>query len=1126
MALSLIYGRDYGGKSENVLDRVCTSGALLIVPETYTLAAEQRLASKVGAIGLGGAEVLSFLRLSHTLLDRGPFGGDSLDPAGKIMALAMIAEKNKQALTLLQGSASRSGFSADVLKLINECKRYAVTCDDLIDASERSDSKILSDKLHDIGLLYADYQAFLDGGYTDREDDLPRLAQFLSTHTVMQTRDIFIDKFSSFTTTEYHVIGELMKQCRSVTVTLPCDEKSFEFQFFSTQAAGERLQKIAEKNGIPVHIIHQAPSRTHPEFAHLDSEYFSFEPKEFSSEPERLLIFTARDIHSEVERTAREILSLVRSGRRFCDITVVVRNTTLYAPMIKSVFSSFHIPFTDTERLPAISSALSLYVTSAVDVITSGFSFEALFRYLKNGFSKIPPEDVDVLENYMLATGLYGSPFANDERWQYRTELFSQRMPSEEDTALLEKVNGIRFSVLSVLAPLSEALKGPLSAEQFCRALYDFFASADLSSKIEALAAQYETAGAMDDAAQLFSVYNCLISTMDSLIACAGDAKLSAKRWNDIFTEGLTASTLSILPSSADCVNFIGATKAKGTSAPIVFLLGLNDGLFPAVPVASGLLTDADRFALKDLNIELAPDSEHLNYEELSLLYGTLTIATERLDFSYPLHGPSGDSLLASSVITTVRKCFPRIREENDFVAQDSDDATLPLYPSAKELVSAPIPTLTHLLEALNIMTQTGGERVDSSWLSVYGYFLEKHYPLPPIPNSFALMTRTVPLSPEITNKLFPDYFKTSVSHLETYAACPFRYYMQYVLKARPRKRAEFSPADTGSILHFYVDSMSRYIRENGKNWHTVTEQDMHLVTRETTKTILEGSSYYLKSTQRALYLLKRLETLSFKMLCLIKTHFTCGRFEPLGSEIVFGAGGDFPEIVLPVGGGHVKLIGKIDRADVLHTDRGDFVRVVDYKSGKKTFSLSRLYHGFDMQLSVYLLALSTNVQAYPAGMLYFHLDDPIVSSESGDAKAIQALRKNALRMSGLLLDDAEVLEAMDEESTGKSEAFPFEKSVSSDGALYKGALPETLATPENFDALFSRIKKVIAQFASEMKKGHMDIRPKTAEDSPCLFCDYRSVCGGHEAQKVQALDKKTPWVCFAENNDEQGGER
>ncbi len=1124
MALSLIYGRGYDEKSEYILTQVGKTGALLIVPEAYTLVAEQRLASQVGCLGLGGAEVFSFLRLSHTLLDRGALGSDSLDPAGKIMALAMIAEKNKQALTLLRGSASRSGFSADILKLINECKRYAVGCNELIDASKHCKTKILSEKLHDIGLLYADYQAFLESGYTDREDDLPRLTRFLSQYPVMQNRDIFIDKFSTFTTTEYHVIEALMKQSRSLTITLPCDEKSFELSFFCAQAAGEKLQSIAEKNNIPVCISRLDQSPSNSEFFHLEQQYFSFDPQKFSLPTEHLSIFSARDIHSEVERTAREILSLVRNGHRFRDITVIVRNTAPYAPIIKAVFSSFHVPYTDTERLPAISSALALYVTSSVDVVTSGFSFEALFRYLKNGFSKIAREDVDILENYMLATGLYGSQFVSDERWQYRTELFSQKKPSEDDTALLEKVNDIRFSVLSVLKPLQHALKGSLTAEQFCRALYDFFSTTDLHSTIETLAAHYEDEGTMDDVSRLFGVYNSVISTMDSLIACSGDVKLSAKRWNDIFSEGLSACTLSIIPSSVDCVTFIAATKAKGTSSPIVFLLGLNDGVFPAVPIGNGLLTDADRLAMKDLNIDLDANTEHLNYEELALLYGTLIVAKERLDFSFPLRGLAGEPLLPSSVITTVRSCFPFIREENDFVAEGDDNASLALFPSAKSLVSAPMPTLTHLLEALNIMTQTGGERVDPLWLSVYGWFVENHYPLPPIPNSFALMSRTVPLSTEITKTLFPDFFKTSVSRLESYATCPFHYYMRYVLKAMPRKKAEFSPADTGSILHYYVDSMSRYIKENGKTWASVTEKDMHDVTRETTKAILEGSSYYLKSTQRALYLLKRLEHLSFKMLCLIQTHFTCGSFEPLGSEIAFGSGCDFPEIVLPVGNGHVKLTGKIDRADVLHTNRGDFVRVIDYKSGKKTFSISRLYHGFDMQLSVYLLALSTNVHAYPAGMLYFHLDDPIVSSSSYDWDAIQAMRKNALRMSGLLLDDDEVLEAMDAESNGKSEAFPFEKQISADGTIYKGSSPENLATLENFDALFSRVKKVIAAFVSEMKQGHMDICPQASDESPCLFCDYLSVCGGHEAQKVPPLDKKNPWPCFAQSENEQGG--
>lgn len=1124
MALKLIYGRAGSGTSDYIRKEAQANAGLLIVPETHTLSTEQYFAS-FGTLGLGGVEVLSFLRLAHANSDYGPLASSSIDPVGKNMALAAITEQIRNDLTILKGFSKHNGFSSEILKFIRECKRYGVTAEALAEASEKANQPSLAEKLHDLSLLYQKYCDFIADGYTDRDDDLIRLQNTLEQEAPYAGRFIYMDKFSSFTPLEYSVIESLLRQCQLLSIALPCEKEGFEFQFRSARETAERLIALAERSGIPYEELTFSGHPEENELTHLEKNYFSFTPIRYDHPVRRLSEFSAKDMKSETEYAARKILSLVRDSARFSDIAVIVRDTGSYDSVVKSVFDAHGIPFTNTERRTASEHALVVYVLSFLDTLTSGFALDPLLRYLKNGFCGISKSDADVFENYLLATGIKGSQFYRDERWNYRTEIFSQRMFSEKDEAFFDRINRIRDDIVSPFIALKKALSGTVSAEEFCRAIYGFFEETELKSKIETLYQRHISADRADDAAELIGVYNGIISSMDSLIACCGTQMLTAKNFTHIFSEGLSAVTMSLIPSSVDSVHFLNASRAKGMTFPYVFILGLNNGIFPAIPESQSVLTDSDRRLLKDeLNIELAPDSIGLNYEELSLLYGTLTSAQKELYLSYPLKSEGLATLLPSPVIKKVEEIFPGIprytdtclplsseekaetpalsdAEKTEVVSPESSDDTgrQPLTP--EDYISAPMPTLTHMLSALN-QAADNNKQSDVVWREVYGWFREKdEYFLPHIPDSFSKMRYAAPLSETIISSVFPDGFKTSVSRLETFASCPFRYYMQYTLGARPRSEADFTRSDTGSILHFYMEALSRYIENHALTWQTITDEEIRRVASETTKAILENGSYYLKNSKRALYHLKRLETLSYKMLLLVKTQFEIGSFEPLGCEINFKHGGEYPSIPVKTPRGTVYLTGKIDRADVCHTDRGDFVRIVDYKSGNKTFSLPDVYHGLSLQLSIYMLALNQNTNSKPAGIMYMHLADEILNVDSTDEAEIEKERIKNLKANGLFLDDPAILYAMDNKNGENSPYFDF----------------KSRATLQNFNDLFMHVRSVVSSLVDEMKKGTTAIDPKGIDKAPCEYCDYRSVClSSSSCCQKEKIDGQNFWQAIS----------
>ncbi|MDP4133866.1 MAG: hypothetical protein Q8882_07625, partial [Bacillota bacterium] len=486
MSLQLIYGRTGSGKSELINKSLLQTKGLLIVPETYTFISEKQVAKLCGALGFSDIEVLSFLRLFHKLSDRGPLGEPSVDPAGKIMALSMITEQLHDELTLLKHSCEKAGFAESMLSFISELKRYSVSPESLLEASKNVASPLLSSKLSDISKIYSAYTAFLETGYTDRDDDLDRLYSLLLSKRPLEGKYIYIDRFVNFTVAEYKIIDAMLNQCEKVTVALPCEVGSLEMQFFTSQRAAERLTELAVTSGVEVNTPIMRRPISQGEKAHLEQNFFAFEPDKWAEETKNISVFIAKNRYTEIENAAREICRLVREeGYRYYDISVISRDWQNYDMQIKSVFRKFKIPYTDTSKESAGSHPVSLFILAALESVISGFTYEPVFKYLKCGFADITEEDIDRLENYVLATGIKGDAFIKEEKWNYRSSLFFGRDITSKE---LEELNALDISRRIVIAPLlklKEGIKGKRTAKEFCTALYAFIKDTQLDEKIQ-----------------------------------------------------------------------------------------------------------------------------------------------------------------------------------------------------------------------------------------------------------------------------------------------------------------------------------------------------------------------------------------------------------------------------------------------------------------------------------------------------------------------------------------------------------------------------------------------------------------------------------------------------------------
>nr|WP_268869861.1 exodeoxyribonuclease V subunit gamma [Clostridium senegalense] len=120
-------------------------------------------------------------------------------------------------------------------------------------------------------------------------------------------------------------------------------------------------------------------------------------------------MFKGLNTYSEIQYVAKEILRLCRDENyRFKDIAVITRNLDSYEDIIKAIFSEYKIPYFLDMKKDVESNPIVIMVKSALEIILKNFSYESVFRYLKSEFIDIDMEDVDILENYVIAYGITG----------------------------------------------------------------------------------------------------------------------------------------------------------------------------------------------------------------------------------------------------------------------------------------------------------------------------------------------------------------------------------------------------------------------------------------------------------------------------------------------------------------------------------------------------------------------------------------------------------------------------------------------------------------------------------------------------------------------------------------------
>ncbi len=1080
--LTLLMGRARTGKSERVLREIERAGReaperrqILLVPEHASHVAEVDVCGICGDTASRHAEVLTFKLLASRVLSIVGGSADvTLDAGGKLLTLQRTLQELAGELKVYSKPSRRSAFLKGLLDVMEELIAYAVEPERLVDTVAEIPGET-GDKLRDIALIYGIYLAKLHADGRDARDRLEKLEEHLEESHYIDGKDLYLDGFSYFTGREIRILRILLRYARSVTVTLLGDDSDHEL-FRESLRVREQLVREARNAGVPCEVVYLQPAEAESALSHVERHFFG-ERAVWEGACDGISILEAPNAYAETENVAAEILRLVREeGLRFRDIMLTARNLSAYETTVETVFTRYGIPLYSACRSDILQHPVTALLLGALDAATGGFEYEDVFRCLKTGLAGLTAEECDLLENYALTWDIRGQMWARNVNWTAHPDGYGIAW-DEASEARLAAVNELRERVCTPFALLYDGLRADTAREKVT-ALYRYLEDVKLPEALEEQTRRLFESGDAQRAEETAQLWTILCGVLDQFVEILGDAVIDGEEFTRLMRLILTQYSVGTIPVALDRVNLSEMTRNDRHTVRALFILGATDGVLPAVESGSGVLREEERSALEEHDIRLAPYGIAVFHLELQNLYAALAQPTEKLYVSYPVSDAAGATLRPSFAVGRLQAICPGVKLEKT----DIDKA--------------------FRLSSIKTALEYAGEHIDGEawqWFAESGDFEPQLAAM----RAASLYTRGR-LSAEAVRSLYGRSITLSASRIDKARACHFAYFMQYGLHARERAAAGFDAPQMGTFVHDVMEHTLRAARDEG-GIRELPKERLHALTRESVAAYIRRELPDLEQkSKRFQYLFRRLIESTYRIMDEVADELRESDFEPLAFELSFGANANLPAISLRTeGGGELRVVGQVDRVDGWLMGDKLYLRVVDYKTGKKSFDLAELRYGLGVQMLLYLFALEREGkdvfgghEILPAGVLYTPARDSILSlPRNTDDETLRREAQKALRRSGMVLSDPAVLKAMEHSALEEPHRLPITIKTDKDGNVSLGG---SLATAEQLGKLSKYVDKLLRDIGREAERGNIDADPyvRTPRETACTYCPYAAACG------------------------------
>ena len=950
--LQPILGRSGFGKTHRVCEGIArdvqqNKPCILLVPEQASFETERLLLRRLGEADAAKVQVLSFTRLCETMLEH--HATLSLSNAAKMLLMHLALEQTADSLEMFR-DVRHADTAQALLELEAECRQSSVSPSALAAAADSLPEGTLRRKTADVALVLEAYEALTAQSGKDPQESLSLLAKQLRESDSLCDTTVYVDGFKSFTAPEIEVLSAMMAKAPQVYVTLCTDHEYDESggmdRFFVVTQTLERLKRAARRVGCSVAnsewllTPHRFDNET---LATLEATAFTSDVWE-TAPSETVRLTSCGDIYEESAYVVQNLRRLMRTeGVRAREVTLVARNMSEYIGVLDVALEQADIPYFLDRRTSIAAEGLVTTVLTAVKAAVGGWRTDALLQLIKSGLLGFSVSSASRLEEYIFTWNISGSRFK--EEWRAHPRGF---VPSLEpaDEARLSHLNRLRRRLTEPLQELTMALSRPLTGEAFAKAVYRYMVRARIDRLTRHILARLQANGEVALAEHTARVWNALMGVLDDMAHVLGDHRLTGETALELFRAAAIQTDIGSIPQSLDAVQIGAADRMRFAGPKVVFLLGANEGVFPSLPSSGGLLTDRERRRLMDAGVPFEDDREHHASAELFSAYSALSAATSRVYVSFLQNTPDGERGEPSVICHTVKAHLPFVQEQP---ARADDGSDIETAREALERMAGDFRAKTPLSRAL-YATLWQDESLRGR-LSAMSRMAEER------PIAFE--------DAAVSKRFFGERMVLSASKVERYHQCRFAYFCEYGLKAKPRRAAELGAIEFGTLTHYVMEhTLPVYVAEGIKTVRKA--RCFEDAKAASVRFVEEEMGGFEDKNERFCYLLERLQGVCGNFLWQAVRELSQSHFVPTDYELDISLSSDEETAVKPMtidldDGAQIAMIGKVDRVDVYDNGRTRYLRVIDYKTGSKTFRLEDVAEGINLQMLIYMMTLWQN---------------------------------------------------------------------------------------------------------------------------------------------------------------------
>ena len=1127
--LNIYYGAETTDKERFIFNNI-EGKTLLLVPDQFSLQAERDAFFYLEKECLMDLRVVDFNALGHKVVSEAGGGKPQLiDKYGSQMLLTKVLGQVDKELTVYRGFSWKSSFIDRIYGVISDMKRYGVEPDMLEETIDKLDENTyLKYKLTDINKIYAEYQKLIDGKYLDAEDYILFYGEKILSSTMVAESEVWIYGFDTFTPKNILVVERLIKTARKVNIVMTYEEDNEIFSL--TRHVMDKLIKTAEDINEEVNISKIEGDIKKSVWGCIGGDDTCCQTGDTYSP---VTMVAASNQYAEAERAAAYILSLVRDhGYKYGDIVVVCNDMEGRGNVLRRTFTRWGIPlFIDKKRTvmhhPAVSCLLAV-----MEIVSKGYRTESVMRMIKSGLMGFSAEAADRLENYVSSFKIRGTAW---------TKEFTRTGDkySEED---LNMLNSLRETIVDTVQKAGLSIGKYNTASEKTKGLYNFLVGEfGMPERIENLIARQEAAGFAEGAAETAQSWSVICSILDQIVEILGEEKVSNEELLKLMTIGMERVEIGLVPVSSDRVIMGTLQRTRLSRVKVLLIVGANAGVLPMEAGEEGLISDREKAALEELDMELSKRDIISRREESLAIHRTLHLPEERLYISCAAAGESGESQRPSEVFERIKAFL----EADDCLKVLGD---LENSGDVFDMLVSREGTLGYLTDAFR--KYSDGEEIDDNWLKIMSWY-ENNHPeeLDKVKAGMLFDNRAEAIGNKFSDALYRgdrDKLSVSASRLEKYSNCPFAHFIMYGLRAETPVVYEMGAREIGDVYHHCLMTLSKKLTPDpasgmtvdapGSPWMTITEEQCRQEVADIISGDMEGfREGLLDSGKEEKYRTERVIDICSDAAWSMIKQVRKGNVKAMFFEEPFGKGSMLPPITVDAGGSEVLIRGKIDRLDVLHEDA---VRVVDYKTGSDTVDVEYIRGGYKLQLMVYLKAAVEGLsisdgeaspdgsevhELQPAGVFYFKIDDletdadknavtrqdsadKTSSSIGGPAAGSNLAQRldESYRLVGIVLNDEKLISAMDrefaEDGAGSSSVVPVK--IAGKNKELKAAAGGHLMEHEEFNELMEQVDQQVKRICTEICSGNIDIKPKrerkkdlSGHKTACRYCEYKSIC-------------------------------